>query len=148
MQAGVERMSMNGDVGVTESQRERAREKNRRVERQAAGPVPEDDEDFEMREAEESLALQEAPRSPPTAPEVAVKLSNERLDLFRSKLSHVFEESLDDNGAIEFVELMPKINEGMAEGEVFSVGEMKQALVRMDEKSEVMFGEDQTIYKI
>ncbi|WVO22298.1 uncharacterized protein IAS62_003628 [Cryptococcus decagattii] len=148
LQAGVERMSMNGDVGVTESQRERAREKNRRVEGQAPGPLPEDDEDFEMREAEESLALQEGPPSPPAVPEAAIELTNERLDLFRSKLSHVFEESLDDNGAIEFVELMPKINEGMAEGEVFSVGEMKQALVRMDEKSEVMFGEDQTIYKI
>lgn len=57
--------------------------------------------------------------------EVVVEFFNEWFDFFCLKLLYVFEESFDDNGVIEFVELMFKINEGMVEGEVFSVGEMK-----------------------
>ncbi|KAK8864170.1 hypothetical protein IAR55_001416 [Kwoniella newhampshirensis] len=163
--------------GVTESQRERAREKARRMEGGparrsgargggSAGPgsaagdaasrpppaVPEDDEDdYEMGEAEASLALEPEPEPETNTEEStttsAGDLSQDRLDLFRSRLSHVFESDLGADGIVEFDDLVPKINDGLEVGDLFGNREARIAVDRMNERNEIMYA-DGTVYKV
>ena len=48
---------------------------------------------------------------------------------------------------IELTELLPLINEGMANEEMFGSGEARAAVGRMHDGNEVMFSEG-TVYKI
>ena len=67
--------------------------------------------------------------------------------MFRSRLSHVFETSLDSDSYIEFGELLPKVNEGMDVADLFGTREARAAIGRMNERNEVMFA-DGIVYKI
>ncbi|WWC93896.1 hypothetical protein V866_000733 [Kwoniella sp. B9012] len=159
--------------GVTESQRERAREKNRRMEggpplRGVSTPTPstpratrsaaaaagvtagqgEDEDDVEMGEAEASLGL-----APPDAEgeggieETDAEINPRRLDLFRNRLSTIFEDQLDADGMIDFTELVPKINEGLSTEEMFGNREARTAVQKMNDGNEIMFAEG-TVYKV
>ncbi|WVO16414.1 hypothetical protein L204_104089 [Cryptococcus depauperatus] len=146
LQQRVERLS----VGVTESQKERAKEKNKQVDGEPAQGPTADDGDFEMREAEEILALRPSPFPDPAAAESTsqIELTAQRLILFRERMSHIFEADLNEDGAIELKDLVPKVNENLV-GETFTLGEITQGLATMNERNELMFAEeDQTIYKI
>ncbi|OCF57170.1 minichromosome maintenance protein 3 [Kwoniella mangroviensis CBS 10435] len=159
--------------GVTESQRERAKEKNRRMEggpplRGASTPTPrtpratrsaaaaadgaagqgEDEDDVEMGEAEASLGL-----APPDAEgeggleETDAEINPRRLDLFRNRLSTIFEDQLDADGMIDFTELVPRINEGLSTEEMFGNREARTAVQKMNDGNEIMFA-DGTVYKV
>lgn len=68
-----------------------------------------------------------------------------RLDLFRSKLSVLFETTFE--GVADFTELLPKINEGLPAAELFSTSEGRAAVKRMNDLNEIMESEGM-IYSI
>ena len=70
-----------------------------------------------------------------------------RLDLFRSRLDHVFTTSLGADGFVELTELVPLVNEGLETDEMFGSGEARRAAERMHERNEIMFS-DGTVYKV
>ncbi|CAD6577009.1 MAG: MCM DNA helicase complex subunit [Tremellales sp. Tagirdzhanova-0007] len=121
---------------VTSTQRDRAREKNQRLD--AAGPsqprpaAARQDEDVDMAMTDE-IATSE--------------LASERLDLFRSRLDHVFTTSLGADGMVDLTELVPLVNEGLGTDEMFGSGEARRAAERMHERNEIMFSEG-TVYKV
>ncbi|OCF31031.1 minichromosome maintenance protein 3 [Kwoniella heveanensis BCC8398] len=160
--------------GVTTSQRERAREKNRRMEggpprrggastpRSAAasagpGANGNDEDDVDMGEAEASLGLaadetEDEPASTSasaTVPETDAEISSARLNLFRTRLSNIFETDaqISSEGMIDLDDLVPKINEGLEMGEMFGNREARIAVARMGERNEIMFA-DGTVYKV
>nr|XP_018263376.1 minichromosome maintenance protein 3 [Kwoniella dejecticola CBS 10117]OBR85534.1 minichromosome maintenance protein 3 [Kwoniella dejecticola CBS 10117] len=163
-----EQVTAGAGAGVTESQRERAREKNRRMEggpalrgstpRAAPGsaPIPQtpgdrDEDDIDM---DASLALAEAEAEGEDArgsaqgqEETDAEISAARLDLFRNRLSSIFENELDADGMIDFGDLVPKINDGLETSDLFGNREARTAVQRMNDRNEIMFAEG-TVYKV
>ncbi|KAK4686427.1 DNA replication licensing factor MCM3, partial [Tremellales sp. Uapishka_1] len=118
-------------AGVTEREREKAREKAKRIESPGvpdAAPEPDQPEtgDVDMDSGD---------------------ISADRLNLFRSRLSHVLETAFANESYAELVELLPKINEGMTTADMFGTREAKLAVGKMQERNEIMEAEG-TIYKI
>ena len=75
------------------------------------------------------------------------ELISHRLDLFRSRLDHVFNTQLGAEGMLELSELLPLINEGMEVDDLFGSREARQAAERMSELNQVMFS-DGVVYKV
>lgn len=113
------------------SPREQARRKARQIE-QPSQPSQPDDDDVAMGEAEASGSGE---------------VSSERVDLFRARLSAVFESDAASAGYIDFEDLLPKINEDMALDELFGSREARAAVQAMNDRNEVMFS-DGTVYKV
>jgi DNA replication licensing factor MCM3 len=136
----------------TTADRQRAREKAERLERsqRRRGPSQAEEEeeaaaaealadgDVEMAEAEEAEAVAENVRN----------ISAERLDLFRERLNVVFEDPAAAAGFIEFGDMLPLINEGLANEDMFGTNEGKAAVQAMAERNELMETEDGTVYKV
>ncbi|WVW83594.1 hypothetical protein I302_105615 [Kwoniella bestiolae CBS 10118] len=157
-------------TGVTESQRERAREKNRRMEggpplrgtptprtpratrsttgAAAAGAGEDEEDDVDMGEAEASLGLAPPDQEPEVGmEETDAEINPARLDLFRNRLSTIFEDQLDADGMIDLSDLVPKINEGLGTEEMFGNREARTAVQKMNDGNEIMFA-DGTVYKV
>jgi DNA replication licensing factor MCM3 len=137
---------------VTASQRQRAKEKAARLERQPTatpGPGPStqaaaarDDDDEDMDGADALLAEVPEPEPEDTAP-----LSAERMDLFRTRLSTVLETSgAANDGYVDFEEMLPLVNEGLSTDDMFGSGEARTAVEKMHQDNQVMFSEG-VIYK-
>ncbi|ORY32621.1 MCM2/3/5 family-domain-containing protein [Naematelia encephala] len=131
--------------GVSDEQRRRAQEKSRRLEGDgqpgpSRQPVQGDDaeDDVDMDGAEAALAQDELSTT---------DISAERLDMFQSRLDHVFTTSLGADGIVEMTELVPMINEGLTNEDMFGTGEARVALEKMGERNMIMFSEG-TVYKL
>jgi DNA replication licensing factor MCM3 len=119
----------------TASQRTRAAAKARALKQPDDDAMDVDDADAEaaLAEMEEQAAASSSrqPAGPGT-------ISPPRLDLFRERLSVVFEEHMTDAGFMPFADLLPKVNEGLAAAEMFGTGEARAAIKAMDGGNEVM----------
>jgi DNA replication licensing factor MCM3 len=152
------------EMPITASQRQRAKDKAARLERQrsatasaSGGPGPssqaaaaaqganeDDDEDDDMEGAETLLAEEPIPETeaPGTGP-----LSTERMDLFRERLSAVFNTSAAANeGYIEFETMLPLLNEGVVPDEMFGAQEAMRAVEKMHDDNQIMYSEG-IVYK-
>lgn len=125
---------------ISQRVRDAAREKARRLE--GAGPAPPTQEDIEMEEEEEAAAALDA-----EADAERGDIAAERLDMFRERLSHVFENDTTDQGFFEFTDLLPKVNEGLANADLFGTSEAKAAVAAMHDRNEVMEA-DGVVYKV
>lgn len=135
----------------TDTDRQRAREKAERLERsqRRRGQSQAEDEadaaaadaladgDVEMAEAEEAEAVAEN----------LGHVRAERLDLFRERLGVVFEHEAAAEGFIDFTDLLPLVNEGLANEDMFSTNEGKAAVQTMADRNELMEA-DGTVYKV
>ena len=70
-----------------------------------------------------------------------------RLDLFRTRLDHVFSSAIGSEGIVEFTDLLPMVNEGLSNAEMFGSSEARAAVGRMHDGNEIMFSEG-TVYKV
>ncbi|GMK54294.1 hypothetical protein CspeluHIS016_0108800 [Cutaneotrichosporon spelunceum] len=135
----------------TETDRQRAREKVERLERsqrrrrpsqadeedEAAAAEMLEDGDVEMAEFEEAEAVAEN----------IGDVSAERLDLFRERMGVVFEHDAAAQGFIDFADLLPLVNEDLANKDLFSTNEGKAAVRTMADRNELMEAEG-TVYKV
>lgn len=136
----------------TEDDRQRAREKADRLERrerrdrapsqadpdaEAAAAEAFEDGDVEMAEADLAEAVEDS----------LGNISAARLDLFRERLSAVFESDAAADGFIEFGDLLPMVNEGLANEDMFGTSEGKAAVRTMHERNELMES-DGVVYKV
>lgn len=136
----------------TEADRQRAKEKLDRLERsQRRGLAPSQAELEAEEDAAEALADGDVEMAEEAEAEaVADNLGNvspERLDLFRERLSVVLESEAASDGFIEFTDLLPLINEGLANENMFGTAEGKAAVRTMHERNEVMEAEN-VVYKV
>ena len=132
-------------AGVTVSQRARAQEKAKRLESEARGADDEEDADMEGAEA---LAVEEDVTAISSERWVDVSdIAKFRLDLFRSRLDHVFTTALGAEGVLELSDLLPLVNEGLDSSDMFGSGEARRAAENMHERNEIMFSEG-TVYKV
>jgi DNA replication licensing factor MCM3 len=69
------------------------------------------------------------------------------LNLFRTRLDHVFTTSLGADGIVDFTDLVPLVNEGLENDQMFGTAEARSAVDKMNEGNEIMFSEG-TVYKI
>lgn len=142
----------------TEADRQRAREKAERLERRnrrggssAAPAAPEADIDAEEAEAAEALAdgdveMAEAAEGQAEEDNV-VDIQPARLDLFRERLSVVFESDVYASGFLAFEEVLPLVNEGLANEDMFGTAEGKAAVQTMHDRNELMVS-DGDVYKV
>lgn len=155
------------EEGATEGERQRAREKAKRLE--APTPRPqrstrstaaarensmEVDEDEDAAAAEAELATAEAEAEAEAGNDQGADvpfegtLVAERLDLFRERLSAAFD-AYGAEGFLNFSELLPRVNEDLANADMFGTGEAKKALQEMSERNEVMWSEETSeVYKV
>jgi len=142
-------------TAVTASQRQRAKEKAARLERPPTttpGPGPStqaaaarDDDDDDMEGADALLA--EEPEPEPEPETAGVALSAERMDLFRTRLSTVLETSgAANDGYVDFEEMLPLVNEGLATDDLFGSAEARTAVGKMHDDNQIMFA-DGVVYK-
>jgi DNA replication licensing factor MCM3 len=121
---------------VTREARAKARAKAKRMEGGPSAPTP--------------IAQPAAEPAPAPVPDVPADVNmdddsapttirQDRLDLFRSRLSVLFETAFE--GVAEFTELLPKINEGLPAADLFSTSEGRAAVQRMNDLNEIMESE-------
>lgn len=104
----------------------------------AASPSPQPQapaaaEDIDMDEAQEEQA--------------SGPITKERLALFRTRLSSLLSGKHADEDAVEIEVLVPEVNEGLANDDLFSSREARAALDKMYENNEVMVN-DGVVYKV
>jgi DNA replication licensing factor MCM3 len=132
-------------AGPSESQRTRAREKAKRLERRS----PTRDEDMDV-DAEAEAALAEAENAEASGSGAARgtgTVGPARLDVFRERLSAVFEADIADTGFVEFGDLLPKVNESLANADMFGTSEARAAIKVMADRNEIMEA-DGVVYKV
>jgi len=132
-------------IEPTESQRTRAREKAKRIEREEEDEAMDVDAEEALAEAE--VAAQRHPAQPAAGPSSKGGITPTRLDLFRERLSAVFEADMSDTGYIEFAELLPKVNEGLSNADMYGTTEAKAAVQAMNDRNEIMEA-DGVVYKV
>ncbi|WOO85896.1 DNA replication licensing factor mcm3 [Vanrija pseudolonga] len=140
---------------VTASQREKAAEKAKRIERTSpqrpgrpsrrrgapsATPAPAADADAEAVDQDIDMAEVEEEEGSAT-------IDPARLDLFRARMSAVFESDVAAEGYATFEDLLPEVNKELSHEDMFSTAQAKAAIAAMAERNELMEA-DGTVYKV
>lgn len=162
----------NGEIVTSsEARAARAAAKAKRLESDNAGPgsqasqgagAPDDDDidmdaldaELEMREEERQAQAQARQREEQGQEAAAVGSSTEpiaitpeRLQLFRTRLNHSFSNKFAEDEFVILDTLLPDVNEGLENDQLFGSREGRAAIDRMHDANEVMFSEG-VVYKV